>query len=43
MCVPENIDKVCLVNTNNMTRQQVLEAVCNLLKLQLKVYDKGEK
>ncbi len=43
MCVPENIDKVCLVDTNNMTRQQVLEAVCNLLKLQLKVYDKGEK
>ena len=43
MCVPENIDKVCLVNTNNMTRQQVLETVCNLLKLQLKVYDKGEK
>ena len=43
MCVPENIDKVCLVDTNNMTRHEVLEAVCNLLKLQLKVYDKGEK
>lgn len=42
-CIPENSDKVCLVDTNNMTRQEVLEAVCNLLKLQLKVYDRGEK
>ena len=43
MCIPDNSDKVCLVDTNNMTKQGVLEAVCNLLKLQLKVYDKGEK
>ena len=43
ICIPENSDKVCLVNTNNMTKQEVLEAVCNLLKLQLKVYDRGEK
>lgn len=43
MCIPENSDKVCLVDTNNMTKQEVLEAVCNLLKLQLKVYDRGEK
>ena len=43
MCIPDNSDKVCLVDTNNMTKQGVLEAVCNLLKLQLKVYDRGEK
>ncbi len=43
MCITENSDKVCLVDTNNMTKQEVLEAVCNLLKLQLKVYDRGEK
>ena len=43
ICIPENADKVCLVDTNNMTKQEVLEAVCNLLKLQLKVYDRGEK
>lgn len=43
MCIPDNSDKVCLVDTNNMTKHGVLEAVCNLLKLQLKVYDRGEK
>ena len=40
MSVPENSDKVCLVNTNNMTKQEVLEAVCNLLSLKLKEHNK---
>ena len=39
----ENSDKLYLVDTNNMTKQEVIEAVCNLLKLQLKVYDRGER
>ena len=43
MCIPENTDKICLIDTNNMTKQEVLEEVCSLLKLQLKVYDRGEK
>ena len=43
MCIPENKDKICLIDTNNMTKQEVLEEVCSLLKLQLKVYDRGEK
>lgn len=43
MSVPENSDKICLIDTNNMTKQEVLEEVCSLLKLQLKVYDRGEK
>ena len=38
--VPENSDKVCWVNTNNTTKQEVLEEVCNLLRLKLKEYDK---
>lgn len=33
MSVPENSDKIELVDTNNMTKHEVLEAVCNLLKL----------
>ena len=39
MSVPENSDKICLIDTNNMTKQEVLEEVCSLLKLQLKVYE----
>ena len=39
----ENSDKLYLVDTNNMTKQEVIEAFCNLLKLQLKVYDRGER
>ena len=39
----ENSDKLYLVDTNNMTKQEVIEADCNLLKLQLKVYDRGER
>ena len=38
MSVPENSDKIYLIDTNNMTKQEVLEAVCNLLRL--KEHDK---
>ena len=38
MSVPENSDKIYLVDTNNMTKYEVSESVCDLLKL--KKHDK---
>lgn len=36
LCIPENENKIHLVDTNDMTKQDVLENVCNLLKLKTK-------
>ena len=33
LCIPENEDKIHLIDTNYMTKQEVLKSVCNLLKL----------
>lgn len=36
----ENSDRIYLVDTNNMTKQEVLESISNLLRLKLKEQDK---
>ena len=36
LCIPENKDKIRLIDTNYMTKQEVLESACRILKLKEK-------
>lgn len=42
LCVPENENKIYLVDTSNMTRQNVYERVCHLLKLRIKEMERND-
>lgn len=42
LCVPENENKIYLVDANDKTKQGVLESVCNLLKLKTKEMEKND-
>ncbi len=41
LCIPENEDKIYLIDTNYMTKQEVLKSVCNLLKLKDKEMERN--
>lgn len=41
LCIPENENKIHLVDTTDMTKQDVLENVCNLLKVKTKEMERG--
>lgn len=42
LCIPENEDKIHLVDTNNMTKRNVFAYVCNLLKLKEKEMERND-
>lgn len=42
LCIPENKDKIHLIDTNYMTKQEVLESVCKLLKLKDKEMERND-
>lgn len=42
LCIPENEDKIHLIDTNYMTKQEVLESVCKLLKLKDKEMERND-
>lgn len=41
LCIPQNKDKIHLIDTNYMTRKEVLRSVCNLLKLKEKEMERN--
>lgn len=42
LCIQENENKIHLVDTTDMTKQNVLESVCNLLKLKTKEMERND-
>ena len=42
LCIPENKGKIHLIDTNYMTKQEVLESTCKLLKLRDKEMERND-